>query len=506
MRKIKILKIGIMMFLATQFVLSDSKAEVSTNSPFILPEYSKTISMDFRDTPLTDVLKILSQQSGLNFIGSQDVSSKRVTLYLNNVPVEEALERILNANNLTYEIQPGSGIFIVKTLDRPTKNLLTKIYRLKHASVSSSKINSTIKIDSSESSSSSSSSSGSAPSASSGGTSSGIVAAVKAVLTSSGTIVEDPRTNSLIITDIPSQFPTIEQTLARLDVSIPQILIEVEMLDVSKSTADLIGVRIGDTPLAFTGAQREHVYPWNQNRLLDKELIDNPSYTVGTITASGLTATLQFLETQTDTKNLARPRILTLNNETAQIKISTNEAVGVVNQTSSSEGSATSSVEAERVETGVFLTVTPQANLLTGEITMAIEPKVIQARDGTIVDPNNGRPFKDPEERGSKSILKVLDGDTIILGGLVRTDNSNTLIKVPILGDIPILGAAFRHKDKGDIQRELIIFITPHIVTEDMKPKSTATNYTPLKREQDIPPTKKREIEKALLIIENQRL
>ena len=136
---------------------------------------------------------------------------------------------------------------------------------------------------------------------------------------------------------------------------------------------------------------------------------------------------------------------------------------------------------------------------------MAIEPKVIQARTGTILD-SQGKPFKDPEERGSKSILKVNDGDTIILGGLVRTDNQNTVSKMPFLGDIPILGQAFRHKDKNDVQRELVIFITPHIVTEETIPKPAATMYTPLQREQDIPPAKRKEIEKALLIIENQRL
>ncbi len=470
-------------------------------SHFIYPEYSKTISMDFKDAALIDVLKILSQQSGLNFVGSQEVANRRITLFLNNVPVEEALERILSANGLMYELESGSGIFIVKPNDKPTKNTITRVYRLKHASVSNSKINKTLNISGNSGSSSGSTAAG----AGAGSPSGGLISALKSVLSSSGNLIEDPRTNSLIISDYPAQFALIEQTLARLDVPIPQILIEVEMLDVSKNTADLLGVKFGDTPLTFTGAERDHVYPWNQNQLLRKGLIEDPQYRVGTISAAGLIMTLNFLRTQTDTKNLARPRILTLNNEMAEIKISTSEAIGVSQKSSGTGGETTTVQEAERVQTGVFLTVTPQANLLTGEITMAITPKVIQARTGATFQ---GTTFKDPEERGTQSLLRVKNGDTIVLGGLVRTDVSHTITKLPFLGDLPVIGRVFRHNDEAEVERELIIFITPHILAEDgtiLSAQAQKVSFNPISREQDIPAHRKQEIDKALLIIENKR-
>ncbi len=499
--KIFLISLGIIWALASWSgappMAAENSSETDTADHFIYPEFSQKISMDFKDANLIDVLKILSQQSGLNFIGSQEVANKRITLFLKDVPVEEALERILTAHGLGYELDSGSGIFIVKTLDRPVKNTITRIYRLKHASVGSSKITKTLTIEAGGG--------GAGAASSSGGTSTtiGLVAALRTVMTTGASIVEDPRTNSLIITDNPSQFPLIEQTLAKLDVPIPQILIEVEMLDVSKNLADLIGVKFGATPLTFTGAQREHLYPWNQNQLLDKGLADDPAYTVGTINASGLEMTLQFLETDSKTKNLARPRILTLNNETAEIKISTNEAIGVTQEATSTGGSTgTTTVEAERVETGVFLTVTPQANLLTGEITMAIAPRVIQARQGATFQ---GQTFKDPEERGTQSILKVNNGDTIILGGLVRSDKTTIINKVPFLGDIPVLGRAFRHNDESEVERELIIFITPHILAEENVESALKTKepYQPLSREQEIPARRKQEIDKALLILEN---
>ena len=432
----------------------------------------------------------------LLYIAATDVASKKVNLYLEQVPVEEALERILSANNLTYEIDPGSNIFVVNELAVSDKQLMTRVYPLKFATVPSSKLNTTLSMEGGDSDSDSSP------------TSMGILGAVSSVLTENGAVIEDIRTNSIIVSDIPSQFSLIEQTIARLDVRVPQILIEVEMLDISKSTADLLGAKFGDTPITFTGPQRDTLFPLDQNRAI-RDLpksggqgftFEELEYRVGTLSFTGLAVTLQFLRTKTDTKNLARPRILTLNNDTAEIFISTDEAIGLASSTTASEGTSTSVAEAERVQTGVFLRVTPQANIHTREITMAIEPKVIQAKVGGTF---GGQTFKDPEMRGSKSILRVRDGDTIVLGGLLRTNLAGTKTRVPILGKIPVLGSAFRHKDKTESQRELIIFITPHILTEDTA--RIIPSDQNIVREQSVPAKKKQAIEKELSSIEEQK-
>ncbi len=445
---------------------------------FIYPDMNKTISMDFRNAQLNDVLKIFSQQSGLNFIASTEIANSTVNLYLDRVPVEEALERILTANNLTYEIKSGSNIFVVKPLEKPSIELLTKVYPLKYASITSSKILSSL-------AGSNGGGGGEASSDDSEEGAAGIVSVIESLLTENGSVGEDLRTNSLIITDIPSNFPMIEQTLSKLDVRTPQILIEVEMLDIAKNVADLIGTKFGSTPVTFSGAQRDNTFPFNEDNLRDDgfEFAD-AQYRVSTISFQGLAFSMQFLRTHTDTKNLARPRILTLNNETAEIEISTNEAIGLETNTTTTEGTASTSLEAERVETGVFLSVTPQANILTGDITMSVEPRVIIAKSGSTF---GGQTFKDPEERGTKSILRVKDGDTVIIGGLLRSDVTDTRTNVPVLSKVPILGEAFRHKDVTESQRELVIFITPHIVQENFAAQRQDRTYYPLDREQDLP-------------------
>jgi type II secretory pathway component GspD/PulD (secretin) len=150
------------------------------------------------------------------------------------------------------------------------------------------------------------------------------------------------------------------------------------------------------------------------------------------------------------------------------------------------------------VETGVFLTVTPQVNLLTDEITLAVEPKVIEAKQGGTFQ---GYSFKDPEERGVKSILRVKSGDTIFIGGLLRREDVNIVTKVPILGEIPILGMAFRHKDKTGNDRELVVFITPTIlgpsadVPETIKEEVMKYKET---HEQDVPDLRKGLIDKEM--------
>ena len=104
------------------------------------------------------------------------------------------------------------------------------------------------------------------PTSSSGNSGGGLEEAIKDALSPDGKVIEDARTNSLIITDVPGQFDIIDSTIAKLDVPIPQILIEVEMLDVSKSTADQLGITYGATPISFTGASEAVNYPLSLSR------------------------------------------------------------------------------------------------------------------------------------------------------------------------------------------------------------------------------------------------
>lgn len=400
---------------------------------------SNLISMDFQNANLKTILKIFSQQSGLNFVASESVKDRTVTIYFDGVSVGDALNHIMSANNLVYEQKPGSNIFIVKESGRPLVETITKIYELKYAQLLAPPTQEGTIVQDPE-----------------------IVSVIRDLLSDNGKIVADKRSNSLIIKDVPSQFSIIEDVLSRLDVRTPQVMIEAEVLETSTTVADQLGMNWSGTFGAYVGPQLNVKWPL-KGAIIDKDLIS----TDGTMKFNGTTFSLSALLSDSDTRILARPKVLTMNNEKAIIELTADTAVASVTTVASSEGAATqASNSAERIQTGITLEVTPQINK-DGYISMHIEPTVIvpvvsQFFAGTGEDAK----FVDPQTRSAKTTVMVKDGETVILGGLISKDDTYTFEKVPFLGDIPLLGAAFRYKTKSEVDKELIIFITPRIIKD----------------------------------------
>lgn len=463
------------------------KLNAGLDLPFDNPEIK--ISMDFQDANLKDILKIFSIQSGLNFIASEGVQERSMTLYLDKVGIKEAMDKLFKANNLAYELDKESNIFIVKDLGKLGVDTVTKVFYLKYATVTTSSIkeemSNVLTSTSGFGTGSESSSSGGEGGGESGKwkteDESGITSSVKKLLSEYGSVVEDFRTNSLVVTDTPSRMKIISEVIASLDVAVTQVLLEVEMLDVNKNSVDKIGFDwsgASSFSFAYSPASRLTSFPFGNRTPQDG--IGTGKLTPGKLTPGGLTLVFDFLRTLSDTKFLARPRILTLNNETAEIKVSTNESIGVKTTTTETSGSIQS--EPERTETGIILRVTPQVDLDTGQITMFLHPKVAEAVEGNpITSGGETFEFRDPEERSTKSIIRVKDGETVIIGGLIRNDSSLTETKLPVLGDIPLLGSLFRHKDKTrDRQRELLIFITPRIIKDTATTMKLAQTNTPV--------------------------
>ncbi len=463
-------------FIMAAFFIPRLNAQVQP----VFPGGDAVISMDFKDASLKDILKAFSMQSGLNFIASEAVQDRKVTLYLDKVPLGYVMDKIFSANNLSYDLDNKANIFVVKEWGKMETETVTKVFFLKFATVSTS----SLKEELSKGVLKSASSSGTTTSTSASGTSassktkwkeeseSGISSAVKKLLSSSGSLVEDFRTNSLIVTDTPMKMKVIAQVIASLDVAIPQVMLEVEMLDVSKNAVDKMGFEFGDTPFTaiVTGATAGMGFPYHS-----WAKIVNGAY--GTLsvnpTANSYQMQLDYIKTLTDTKFLARPKLLTLNNETAEIFITKDEIVGRADTTTFNTGvTTTTSVYSRSTDlqltkegTGIFLKVTPQINLDTNEITMVINPKSSVSNISSLSSSSN--PQSDVEVRSTKSIVKVKDGETVVLGGLIHQDKSVAIKKLPILGDIPLVGALFRHRSQTkDIERELIVFITPRIVRD----------------------------------------
>lgn len=451
------------------------------------------VSMEFEGAALKDVLKVLSQQSGLNFATSQDVEQKQVTVYFDHVPANEALESIVTANGLIYEKKSNNVYMISAPIEEQGVTLQTRVIRLKYARASISPLDiggeatiSSLKSSESISSIGAGASGGSGAGAGEaddqgGGatgegektatviTEKGMDQLVASLLSENGKVAIDMATNSLIVTDTPERLNQVEKIIAQIDVPARQVILQVHMMEVRKDLIDDRGVDWGgaDGALAsFQGGSRTAAFPFAERIFkratgVEAAAVEDPStLTLGTLSAENFTAVLRFVTTQSDTKILARPRVLTMNNEAASIRLVTNTAVARTSTLSS--GGAITTLQtggAERTPVGVILKITPQIND-DGTVGLFLEPAVTTVAASTFFPAD----FLDPTTRSIRTMARVKNNETLVLGGLVNNNETKTVKKVPFFSALPIVGKAFQYDSSLKNDTELLIFITPHIV------------------------------------------
>lgn len=518
---------------------ANAAAQMTSNIPDHEGEPMR-ISMDLQDTNLKDVLKAFSKETGINLIAGNEVESQSITLFLDHVTALDALDQILRAAHLTYERLPGSEIYIVKPDGSRGKapETITRIYQLKYARVSKSalakaaaKFAASTPFEQAAIADGSSSGGGGAAGGSSFGSTSGsddkkigggigIDEVIRDLLTPNGSVVVDSRTNRLILTDIPQNFPRLETVLATLDIRTRQIMVDAELIETNISKLKDLGVEWGvgseGDLFSLVPAHTTTRFPFTGNLVNifggegrvpppSSDALTSGSITFGTTGSSSATAVLQALQADTDSKILARPKVLTLDNESAIIRLTSDEAIGFTSSSQSTTG--TQSSEPERVTTGIVLVVTPQIND-DGYITMIVEPTVTKTVTSKISAPTGQATPRDPKTRGSRGLIRIHSGDTLVVGGLIDRSDENTLKRVPVLAGIPFLGEAFKNSEVNNSASELIIFVTPRILDEPTDAQlATAVTASPLgSREQESTGQHQDMIEQALNSFEKQKL
>lgn len=458
-------------------------------------EADPLISLDVTGANVEDVLKILSQQVGTNFIASEEAQGKTITVYLDRVPATVAIAKILEANHLVALPVEGANLFMVTESKRPKIELVTKVIRLQHARVVSStgELTSTLGFQTVSGATSAGSLSSTTGSAAAGGSSpaapnsglpggaggsaggrtasGGIANIIGSLLSEHGSLMVDPPINALIITDLPEHFPQIEKVIAELDIRQPQVFIQAEIVEVSLDTLRRLGLEFGNdagTVASFKGPIRNTHFPLARG-LLDAKA---SAYTLGTLSFDEVNILFKALASQSDVKFLARPKLLALSNETAVIQITSNAATSSVTTSQATTGTITSSFERNLV--GTILRVTP---IVHGDhwITMVIQPEVSR-----ITQSSKFSNALDPTSRSALTTVTVADGQAVMIAGLISRDSTDASRKVPGLGDLPIIGAPFRRTEIEDKNTEIIVFITPRVVRDDAPPPV----QTPLEREQ----------------------
>jgi len=262
-------------------------------------------------------------------------------------------------------------------------------------------------------------------------------------------VVAEETTNSLIITTYKRNFPAVEKLIRELDVMLPQVLIEVKIVEITLDDDTKFGVE----------------WMWEHTTSVDgKNYLKSGSTTFGladevfgmkySILGKTLEALLMALEKNTKVNILSTPRILTLDNHEAVINIG-QEVPYLESTQETATGGVLTSYDFRDV--GVILTVLPRINK-SETVTMDVNQEINSLIEFTL--------FNAPviAKREATASVTVKDGHTMIIGGIIQDNKTETVHKVPILGSIPFIGNLFKRQESKIEKTELMVFITPHIV------------------------------------------
>ncbi|MFA6079187.1 MAG: secretin N-terminal domain-containing protein [Candidatus Omnitrophota bacterium] len=440
------------------------------------------VTVNFKGADIKTVLAYISEVSGVDIVPAPDVKGV-VDLKLTNKPWKTALDIIVRNYGFAYE-REGDIIRVVTVDKLKQEELVSQPFSLNYSK------------------------------------SKDVVESVKNIVSDRGKVMYDERTNTVIVTDIPTNIYKIGQVIARLDKMTDQVLIEARVIETVLSNDERLGID-WNVKIAVAGAKRPITAPFDYfnraqeenswlNRYLplvqsgQKQVIgytaagdpifqDPASYptgkagqgdgskgfpyvdyktdlfkdtfTFGTLDFSQFSAVLEMLKQRADTEIVSNPRIATLNNNEAMINVGQ-----TLNLPKYERNSTTGKMEITGYEgknLGVLLKVTPHVND-NGEIVIDLAPEITDLLRYDTLDAASGIVAPVFSARFAKTQVMVKDGDTIFIGGLIKENDVKVTKKLPILGDIfgdvPYVGLLFSKKETTKQKTELIFFVTVNLM------------------------------------------
>ncbi|MHC4772723.1 MAG: secretin N-terminal domain-containing protein [Planctomycetota bacterium] len=405
------------------------------------------ISLDFKDTPIDDVLMIMAKQVDVDIIKSPKVTGT-VTATLTDVPLAEALSSILEAHGHAYvttdniiRVVPKAEVFEVR------EKLVSRVFRITYANVKD------------------------------------VETALKQFISADvGAISSNPGTSNIIVTDTESKVKAINSFIEEIDRITPQILVSAQIYDVTSSDNLDLGVKWqAGTPTDFGQPTADQT--WGNDFGTVGNIIGGITDTaIGSAFNSGINradtegllrlgvlndsvhvdAAIFAAQDDIRAKLLANPRVLVLDNEQAEIKIV--EEVPYQQLTQSTDGGSVGTTEFRDV--GVELRVTPHLTR-EGLIHLTLNPKFSTITGSVnIVEGGNNIPQPVVATRETITTALIKDQQTVVIGGLKKQDKIQETSKVPLLGDLPLLGELFKFHGESTVNSELVVFITPQIVVK----------------------------------------
>ena len=417
------------------------------------------ISVNLKDVDLKDFFRLIHEISGLNIVLDPSVNGS-LTLILDDVPWDQALQIVLKNHNLESELQ--GNVLRVATIDTLRKEAESRQKQTEAQALAVAKVTATRFLSYAHAKD--------------------VLPLLKRMLSVRGEIVADDRTNALIISDIPSIIPRIDILIAQLDRKTQEVEIEARVIAATRTFIRDIGTQVGfgfgNSATAVGGAVASS--PTQVGYSGPPSYITSPiitkTTTTGTTAASiplfsnlgalsptsglsllnlgrnyRLDVILSAAESRGLLKVLSRPRVITQNNVQAVVKQGQRIPITTIGQLG---GPPTTTY----IDAVLRLTVTPQ---ITAERSIFLNVD-IENTQADLSNEVNGNPVFNTQQ--STTQVLVTDGGTVVIGGVVQTQNTINVQQVPILGNVPGLGNLFKRRMTNTSTQELIFFITPKIV------------------------------------------
>jgi len=435
---------------------AEQKAQAGQQPVAAGPKYTgEPISVNLKDVDLKDFFRLIHEISGLNIVLDPNVHGT-LTIVLDDVPWDQALDIVLKNNDLARELE--GNVLRIATVETLKKEADGRRGQVEAEALAVEKVSVTRFLSYAHAKD--------------------VTITVKKFLSLRGDVVADERTNAVIVNDIPKVIPIIDRLLTQLDRKTQEVEIEARVVAATRQFARDIGTQLGFgwgdghsavggnatagtspttvgalTPgyitVPGTGSQTGSTIP-----LFSNLGVTSPSSGLTFINASNsvrIDAVLSMAESRGLLKVLSRPRVVTQNNIQALVK----QGVRVPIVTQAQLGGPPT---VTYVDAFLRLTVTPQ---ITSENTIFLNVDVENTT------PNFGQEVQgNPELITQQATTQVLvtDGGTVVIGGVIQTQNSINITQVPLLGNLPILGNLFKHTQVQTSNQELIFFITPRII------------------------------------------
>ncbi|MDH4162445.1 MAG: hypothetical protein OEW15_07115 [Nitrospirota bacterium] len=400
--------------------LQKRKSEVEPDEALTLAS-DKPITLNFKNTNIKEVFELLAKLSGINIMFDEEVRAQPVTVFVKDVSFQYALNLLLSTNKLFMKkISADTIIIIPKTKQKMDQyqDLVMKTFYLNNAKAKD------------------------------------IVNLLRSMLDTKKVYVNEVL-NALTVRDSPEKIKLVEKVIAANDLKEAEVILDVEILEISRSNALKYGWNFTNG-LSATANVKSADNTLTQGQLKMSEL-SNVSRDNIILGLPGIV--LNLIKTDSDAQTLANPRVRVLNNKQAKFHIGDRIPIQTSTVQSTAVQATTSTFEYKDV--GIKLTIEPNIHL-NNTVTMKMNLEISTLGDALDFG-NNQKQYKFGT-RNTDTSINLRDGETVIIGGLIKDEERKTRNKIPLLGDIPILGKLFSSSDDGTIKTDILMSITPNIV------------------------------------------